>query len=200
MCGRNSPPGQDLEEHKHVSCHARPAVRQEVLLPSWKEENAVQTSPRICQKHRCKLSREADYHSNSTAMGFKEPTHLSNICRITRKHRAMGIVAHRSWGLGNTFPSWSFRSAQPWPSGNQIQSAHNCSFSQDNILTDKTDNNVFFLIPWKEIKWHQRGVLSALCFSQIFLLINFPGLLSRDNILTGKRRKGGQRGASIDRR
>lgn len=41
MCGRNSPPGQDLEEHKHVFCHARPAVRQEALLPSWKEENAV---------------------------------------------------------------------------------------------------------------------------------------------------------------
>lgn len=56
----------------------------------------------------------------------------------------MGIVAHRSWGLGNTFPSWSFRSAQPWPSGNQIQSAHSCSLSQDNILTDKTDNDSLY--------------------------------------------------------
>lgn len=41
MCCRNRPPGRDLEEHKHVSCHVRPAVRQEELLPSWKEKNTL---------------------------------------------------------------------------------------------------------------------------------------------------------------
>lgn len=37
MCCRNEPPGQNLEEHKHVSCHARPAGRQEESILSWQE-------------------------------------------------------------------------------------------------------------------------------------------------------------------
>lgn len=64
----------------------------------------------------------------------RQMAHRSNICLMTRKPRAMGKVAQRSRVLGKTLPSWSFKSSQPWPSGNQIQSAHICSLSQDNIL------------------------------------------------------------------
>lgn len=69
-------------------------------------------------------------------------THRSNICLMTRKHMAMGIVAQRSDVLGKTLPSWSVRSAQPWPSGNQIQSAQIISLSRANILQTKQPENL----------------------------------------------------------
>lgn len=65
--------------------------------------------------------------------------HLSNICLTNRKQTVMGIETHRSGSLGYSFPSRLVRSAQPWPSGNQIQSAHTAWLRCDNILEQKTD-------------------------------------------------------------
>lgn len=87
-------------------------------------------------------------------------TNLSNTCLMTRKQRAMGIVAQRSCVLGKTLPSWSLRSAHPCPWGNQIQSAHISSLSRDNILETKQKKNACFFM---EGNWdkHQKRVLSA---------------------------------------
>lgn len=95
--------------------------------------------PRRRKTHLVKKSTHEKHRSGVKVMHreLSEPkvTHLSNSCLMTRKQSAMGRAARRSWYLGNTFPSWSFKSAQPWPSGNQIQSAHSRSLSPDNILT-----------------------------------------------------------------
>lgn len=85
----------------------------------------------------------------------KVMSHLSNICLMTRKQKAMGIEAQRSFGLGKTTSSWSVRSAQPCPSGNQIQSAHIISFNQDSILHKNRERRfiiVFLFFLQKEIK------------------------------------------------
>lgn len=89
----------------------------------------------ICKKERYRSSARLINSQLTLQQYVRVMTNLSNICLMTRKQRAMGKVAHRSCGLGKTFPSWFFRSAHPWPSGNQIQSAHTSSLSRDNILT-----------------------------------------------------------------
>lgn len=95
------------------------------------------------KQNKKQVSGDKDLELKCTMIKLSEAlleiTHLSNNCLMTRKQRPMGTAAQRSCGLGNTFPSWSFKSAQPWPSGNQIQSAHSCSLSLDNILTEETD-------------------------------------------------------------
>ena len=90
----------------------------------------------------------------------RDMTHRSNICLKTRKQIAMGIVGQRSCILGKTLPSWSFKSSQPWPWGNQIQSAQISSLKRDNIL--QTKQKEAFCIWRKEIKTSiKKKILSA---------------------------------------
>lgn len=94
-----------------------------------------------------------------------EITHLSNTGLMRRKQIATGIEAQSSYGLGNTLPSWSFRSAQPWPSGNQIQSDQINSLRRDSILIKQTEKiicGIFFT--WKQIRRHFKNKVLPACF------------------------------------
>lgn len=106
--------------------HAQQGGKRSRYHPVWKQP----FRPHAHLREERKITSQMTGQKESRM----EITRLSNICLTTRKQRAMGTVAQRSRGLGNTLSSWSFRSAQPWPSGNQIQSAHSSSLSRDNIL------------------------------------------------------------------
>lgn len=98
----------------------------------------------------------------------------------------MGIVAQRSRSLGNTFPSRSFRSFQPWPSGNQIQSAQTSWLSSDSILKDENRQQEWcarasFVSGQRKLRGTEGKVLSILWSSFTFWhLINSHN----DSVLT----------------